>query len=254
MKIGRFFLLWIFYLFLMNSSQGMEKDLEKGDGTLSLSPMHSVRATDVETNITSTSPVVASAPKVSKCLSCLPIYETLLGSFLSLAGYGMITAGSIVAVELGSSHVSAPLLGIGGAAKQAGAIFFSSSQQRAALIEQKLDDHVTKAKSENLSTAEIQALSDEFFATSELYQSYLKYGSCLDGFFAKTFNFIGIPLALVGMGFTVSGEHTMGPILVASGTAVHELSGWLQGRAEALTAQKTRIDAINVAKTKAGVR
>jgi hypothetical protein len=238
----------------MNSSQGMERDLEKGEGASSLIPMHSVQTTDVETNMTSTSPVVTSSPKVSKRLSCLPIYETLLGSFLTLAGYGMITAGSIVAVESGSSRVSASLLGIGGAAKQAGAIFFSFSQQRAALIEQKLDDHVTKAKSEDLSAAEIQALSDEFFATSEFYQDYLKYGSCLDGFFAKTFNFIGIPLALVGMGFTVSGEHTMGPILAASGAAAHELSGWLQGRAEALTAQKTRIDAINAAKTKAGAR
>ncbi|MBY0281919.1 MAG: hypothetical protein K2W94_07145 [Alphaproteobacteria bacterium] len=250
MKVRHFFLLSLFCLLLINHLYAATKDpldLEKGEGTHSPVFTHPVQEVDVKVDI-------ESAPKVSKSQCCDPIYETLLGSFLSLAGYGMITAGSIVAVESGLSYVSTPLLGIGGVCKQAGAAFFAASQQRAALLQTQLDDHVTKAKLGNLSAEEMVTLSDEFFSTSELYQTYLKYGLKVDGFLAGTLNFISIPVALVGLGFTASGEHTVGPILIASGAAGHELAGWFKSRIEELNMHKARIDAINAAKEKAGVR
>ena len=254
MKIRLIFLLSLFCLLLINHSYAAtlnHPDLESGEGNHLPAPTHT---SQIAVDIDSSEPA-ASASKSNNSHSCFPVCEMLTGSVLSFSGYVMMGAGGVItAVSPDLTSVSIPLLGIGGGARKAGGMFFNAARNRAALLEQELDHHVAEAISGVLSEKEIEALSDKFFAADSLYTSYLRFSSRFDNIFAQTLNFIGLPLTLVGMGFTASGEHTVGPILIATGVAVHDLSTWFKSRAEALTAQKTRIAAIGAAKTRAGER
>ncbi|MBY0462343.1 MAG: hypothetical protein K2Q34_04090 [Alphaproteobacteria bacterium] len=248
MKIDRLFLLGLVCFFLTTStsisSTKEEKhgpDIEMGGPPAITSAMQPVRTEEVRVDVNHGEGI---KPKHSMFS---PLCKTITGSVLSLSGYVLMGAGGIVVAESPQSvTLSTVLLGVGGAAKQAGAKFLNSAQENAAHLTQELDDHVMLARTGSLSPDEMEELSDEFFGKSKIYeQLYLKHALCLDNTFATICSLVSLPLGLVGFGFTMSGDTTVGPTLIAAGVGVRDLGGWFKSRAEALSTQKKRIEAMH---------
>ncbi len=183
-----------------------------------------------------------------------------IGIACEVAGATLLfTTNSGVATESTNTRlIAGGSFSTGGAlVKSFGDLCVSRSNREAAQLEEIMDGHVTKITAMT-DPQQIQALSDEFYAHSEVYKELINIESRWGEYVSTTFKFLGMPLVAGGVSIAKTADPDgtsawapkLGPSLAALGGALIAAGKDIETYTIAAKEQLARIQKIETEKRK----